>query len=110
MLQTAGAYDPGTGVGVCFRFCSTSPFTGVFSTQLDSMLEAAAGTVNQATRKADYDAAAAYIAKNADGPFLFPIAGYDIAAKGVGGPGLNSPLPVTDVNPEILWQYVYNNG
>jgi peptide/nickel transport system substrate-binding protein len=110
MLQTAGAYDPGTGVGVCFRFCSTSPFTGTFDPKLDAMLMAAAGTVNQAKRKADYDEAAAYIAKNAYGPFLFPIAGYNIAVKGVGAPGLTSPLPVTDVNPEILWQYAYNNG
>jgi peptide/nickel transport system substrate-binding protein len=110
MLQTAGAYDPGTGVGVCFRFCSTSPFTGVFSTQLNNLLIAAAGTTNQATRKSLYDQAAAYIAKNADGPFLFPIAGYNIAAHGVGAPGLTSPLPVTDVNPEILWQYAFNNG
>lgn len=110
MLQTAGAFDPGTGVGVCFRFCSTSPFTGVHDPRLDGMLLAAGGTVSQAQRKADYAQAAAYIAKNAYGPFLFPIAGYNIAAKGVGGPGLNSPLPVTDVNPEILWQYVYNNG
>jgi len=110
MLQTAGAYDPGTGVGVCFRFCSTSPFTGVWSTQLNDLLFGAAGTINPATRKSLYDQAAALIAKNAWGPFLFPIAGYNIADKGVGGPGLNSPLPVTDVNPEILWQYVYNNN
>ncbi|MGB6456184.1 MAG: ABC transporter substrate-binding protein [Streptosporangiaceae bacterium] len=110
MLQTAGAYDPGTGVGVCFRFCSTSPFTGTFDPKLDAMLMAAAGTVNQAKRKADYDEAAAYIAKNAYGPFLFPIAGYNVAVKGVGAPGLTSPLPVTDVNPEVLWQYAYNNG
>jgi peptide/nickel transport system substrate-binding protein len=110
MLQTAGAYDPGTGVGVCFRFCSTSPFTGVWSTQLNDLLLGAAGTINPATRKSLYDQAAALIAKNAWGPFLFPIAGYNIADKGVGGPGLNSPLPVTDVNPEILWQYVYNNN
>jgi ABC-type transport system substrate-binding protein len=110
MLQTAGAYDPGTGVGVCFRFCSTSPFTGVFDTHLNDLLYGAAGTIDQATRKSLYDQAAAYIAKNAYGPFLFPIAGYNIAAKGVGGPGLNSPLPVTDVNPEVLWQYVYNTN
>jgi peptide/nickel transport system substrate-binding protein len=110
MLQTAGAYDPGTGVGVCFRFCSTSPFTGVWSTTLTGLLLAAAGTINDATRRADYDAAAAMIAKNAWGPFLFPIAGYNIADHGVGGPGLTTPLPVTDVNPEILWQYVYNNN
>ena len=110
MLQTAGAYDPGTGVGVGFRFSSTSPFTGVHDTKLDAMLLAAGGTVNQAQRKADYDQAAAYIAQNAYGPFLFPIAGYNIAIKGVGAPGLTSPLPVTDVNPEILWQYAYNNN
>jgi hypothetical protein len=28
----------------------------------------------------------------------------------VGAPGLTSPLPVTDVNPEILWQYAYNDN
>jgi peptide/nickel transport system substrate-binding protein len=110
MLQTAGAFDPGTGVGVCFRFCSTSPFTGVWSTTLDGLLEGAAGTTNATQRKTLYDDAAAYIAKNADGPFLFPIAGYNIADHGVGGPGLTTPLPVTDVNPEILWQYVYNHN
>ncbi len=110
MLQTAGAYDPGTGVGVCFRFCSTSPFTGVWDTHLNNLLIGAAATTNQATRKSLYDQAAAYIAQNAYGPFPFPIAGYNIAAKGVSGPGLTSPLPVTDVNPEILWQYVSNNG
>jgi peptide/nickel transport system substrate-binding protein len=110
MLQTAGAFDPGTGVGVCFRFCSTSPFTGVWSTALTGLLLGAAGTTNSAQRNALYDQAAEYIAKNADGPFLFPIAGYNIAEHGVGGPGLTSPLPVTDVNPEILWQYVYNDN
>jgi peptide/nickel transport system substrate-binding protein len=110
MLQTAGAYDPGTGVGVGFRFESTSPFTGVFSTTLDGILNAAAGTTNNTQRNSLYDQAAEYIAKNADGPFLFPIAGYNIADHGVGGPGLTTPLPVTDVNPEILWQYVYNSS
>jgi peptide/nickel transport system substrate-binding protein len=110
MLQTAGAYDPGTGVGVAFRFSSHSPFTGVWDPKLDTLLNNAAGTVDQSQRKSLYDQAAAYIAQNAYGPFLFPIAGYDTAAKGVGAPGLTSPLPVTDVNPEILWQYAYNNG
>ncbi|MBO0836574.1 MAG: ABC transporter substrate-binding protein [Actinobacteria bacterium] len=110
MLQTAGAYDPGTGVGVGFRFSSLSPFTGVHDTKLDGMLNAAAATTDQNKRHTIYNNIAAYIAQNAYGPFLFPIAGYNIAAKGVGGPGLNSPLPVTDVNPEILWQYVFNNN
>jgi peptide/nickel transport system substrate-binding protein len=110
MLQTAGAYDPGTGVGVCFRFCSTSPFTGVKNTTLTNLLFAAAGTTDNATRNSLYDQAAALIAKNSWGPFLFPIAGYNIADHGVSGPGLTTPLPVTDVNPEVLWQYVSNSG
>ena len=75
-----------------------------------NLLIGAAATTNQATMKSLYDQAAAYIATNAYGPFLFPIAGYGAASKGVGATGLTSPLPVTDVNPEILWQYAYNNG
>jgi peptide/nickel transport system substrate-binding protein len=109
-LQTAGAFDPGTGVGVAFRFSSESPFTGVFSTALDTLLNEAAGTTDPTARKTYYDDAAAMIAKNAWGPFLFPIAGYNIADHGVSGPGLTTPLPVTDVNPEILWQYVSNTN
>jgi len=110
MLQTAGAYDPGTGVGICFRFCSTSPFTGVHDAKLDQMLEGAAGTANTATRQKLYDQAAAYIAQNAYGPFLFSIAGYNVAAHGVNAPGLTTSIPSTDVNPEVLWQYAYNTG
>jgi peptide/nickel transport system substrate-binding protein len=95
---------------VGFRFSSTSPFTGVHDPRLDALLNAAAGTTDSATRDSDYNQAAAYIATNAYGPFLFPIAGYNIAVKGVSAPGLTTPLPVTDVNPEVLWQYAYNTG
>jgi peptide/nickel transport system substrate-binding protein len=109
-LQTAGSYDPGTGVGVAFRFASTSPFTGVYDPHVDALLNAAAATTNMAARAADYADLAAYIAKEAYGPFLFPIAGYNIAAHGVGGPGLTTPIPSEVVDPEILWQYVYNNN
>ena len=38
MLQTAGAWDPATGVGVSFRFSSQSPFTGVKDPELDKLL------------------------------------------------------------------------
>jgi peptide/nickel transport system substrate-binding protein len=109
-LQTAGSYDPGTGVGVAFRFASTSPFTGVYDPHVDALLNAAAGTVNMSARAADYNALNAYLAKEAYGPFLFPIAGYNIAAHGVGGPGLTTPIPSEVVDPEIMWQYVYNNN
>jgi peptide/nickel transport system substrate-binding protein len=109
-LQTAGAFDPEGGVGVAFRFASTSPFTGVHDPKIDALLAEASGTLNVALRKQYNDDLNAYIAKEAYGPFLFPIAGYNIADHGVYGPGLTTPVPSMAVLPEILWQYVYNNS
>jgi peptide/nickel transport system substrate-binding protein len=106
MLQTAGAWDPAQGVGVSFRFDSHSPFSGVHSTQLDTILENAAGSTNKATRKKGYAAAAALIAKNAWGPFLFSYAPDQIFAKNVSGPGLSTPLPAVAVSATVLWQDV----
>ncbi len=109
-LQTAGAFDPGTGVGVAFRFASTSPFTGVWDKKVDNLINAAASTINNSDRAKDYAALNAYLAKQAYGPFLFPIAGYNIAAKGVVGPGLTTPIPTIVVLPGILWQDVYTTN
>ena len=109
-LQTAGAWDPAQGVGVGFRFSSTSPFSGVHSTALDTILNNAAGSTNLATRKKDYAAAAALIAKNAWGPFLFSYAPDQIFAKNVTGPGLSIPLPAVAVSATVLWQDVTTKG
>ena len=109
-LQTAGAWDPGAGVGVAFRFASYSPFTGVFDKKVDNMINAAAATIDNSQRAADYAALSAYLAQQAYGPFLFPIAGDSIAAHGVGGPGLTTAIPSIVVVPGILWQDVYNNN
>jgi peptide/nickel transport system substrate-binding protein len=109
-LQTAGAWDPGGGVGVGFRFASTSPFTGVHDPKLDTMLNESTGTINNAQRAMYYKEINAYIAQNAYGPFLFPIAGYNIAVHGVAGPGLTNAIPSMAVLPEILWQSVYNDN
>ncbi len=109
-LQTAGAFTPATGVGVGFRFTSHSPFSGVHSTALDKLLLEASGTSTTAVRQKYYDDAAALIAKNAWGPFLFPINGYDTVDHGAGGPGLSTPLDAVDVVPAILWEYAYNNN
>jgi peptide/nickel transport system substrate-binding protein len=105
-FQTAGAWDPGGGVGLGFRFLSNSPFSGVHDPKLDKLILGAQAAVSPATRKKLYDQAAAYIAQNADGPFMFPISGYNIAAHGVQGPGLTTPIPSVAVNPEILWEEV----
>jgi peptide/nickel transport system substrate-binding protein len=109
-LQTAGAFDPGTGVGVGFRFASYSPFTGVFDKKVDGLINAAGSTIDNSQRATDYAALNAYIAQMAYGPFLFPIAGFNIAAKGVYGPGLTTPIPSIVVNPGILWQDVYTTS
>ena len=71
MVQTAGAYDPATGVGVAFRFTSHSPFSGVHDPELDTLLSEAAGSTNLSTRCGFYNQAEAYIAKNYYGPFFF---------------------------------------
>ena len=109
-LQTAGAFTPATGVGVAFRFTSHSPFSGVHSTTLDKLLGEASGTTTSSVRKKYYDEAAALIAKNAWGPFLFPINGYDTVVHGAGAPGLSTPLDAVDVVPAILWQYAYSSA
>ncbi len=109
MVQTAGAYDPATGVGVAFRFNSHSPFSGVHDPQLDTLLASAAGSTNLSTRCGFYDQAAAYIAKNYYGPFFFTLAPSNIAVHGVGGPGITSPLASVAVVPTIPWEDVYYN-
>jgi peptide/nickel transport system substrate-binding protein len=109
MVQTAGAYDPATGVGVAFRFNSHSPFSGVHDPQLDTLLSNAAGSTNLATRCGFYNQAAAYIAKNYYGPFFFTLAPSNIAVHGVGGPGITSPLASVAVVPTIPWEDVYYN-
>lgn len=109
-LQTAGAWDPAGGVGVAFRFSSTSPFSGVHDPKLDALINKGAAEVNPAQRKQTYDQVAAYIAKNAYGPFLFPVTSWSIADKGVYGPGLTTSIPAVAVNTGILWDGVYKSG
>ena len=107
MIQTAGAYDPAAGVGVGFRFLSSSPFSGVFDKHLDSLLLQAGGTVNLSQRCSLYHQAAAYIAQQADGPFYFVLNPVDAAAKNVHGAGLTTPLPTVVVVPTIPWESVW---
>ena len=57
-----------------------------------------------------YDQAAEYISQNAYAPFLFPVNGWNIAAKNVTGPGLTTLLPASAVRPEILWAQVGFTG
>jgi peptide/nickel transport system substrate-binding protein len=109
MVQTAGAYDPAGGIGVGFRFGSTSPFSGVHDPKLDSLLNSAQGSTNLSTRCGFYDQAAAYIAKNYYGPFYFTFSPANISVHGVSGPGLTTNLASVAVVPTIPWEDVYYN-
>jgi len=109
MIQTAGSYDPAGGVGVGFRFMSTAPFSGVHDPQLDKLLAQAVATSTLSSRCSLYNQAAEYIAKNYYGPFYFAFAPANVSVKGVGGPGLSTPLPPVVVTPSILWEDVYYN-
>jgi peptide/nickel transport system substrate-binding protein len=109
MVQTAGAYDPAGGVGVGFRFQSTSPFSGVHDPKLDTLLNQAQGSTSLSTRCGFYNQAAAYIAKNFYGPFYFTFSPANISVHGVSGPGLTTPLASVAVVPTIPWEDVYYN-
>jgi peptide/nickel transport system substrate-binding protein len=109
MIQTAGSFDPAAGVGVGFRFLSTSPISGVHDPKLDLMLNQASGTPVMSTRCGLYKQAAEYIAKNYYGPFYFSLNPTNVSVKGVGGPGLTSPLPAVVVAPAIPWEDVWYN-
>jgi peptide/nickel transport system substrate-binding protein len=109
MIQTAGAYDPAGGVGVGFRFNSTSPFSGVHDPKLDTILSNAAASSSLSVRCPLYNQAAEYIAKNYYGPFYFSFAPANVSVKGVAGPGLTTPLPAVAVTPAVLWEDVYYN-
>jgi peptide/nickel transport system substrate-binding protein len=107
MLQTAGAWDPAAGVGVGFRFNSTSPFSGVHDPELDRLLNEAAATTDQALRQQLYDRAGEHIAANRYAPFGLAFAPANLAVEGVHGPGLTTKIPPMLVNSGVLWDEVW---
>ncbi|GAA5167374.1 MULTISPECIES: ABC transporter substrate-binding protein [Amycolatopsis] len=110
MLQTAGAWDPAAGVGVAFRFSSTSPFSGVKDPHLDDLLNQASATVDSGQRDALYLQAGQYISEKAYAPFGLAFAPANLAVKGVYGPGLTTKIPPLVVNSGVLWDEVWRSG
>jgi peptide/nickel transport system substrate-binding protein len=109
IVQTAGAFDPAGGIGVAFRFSSTSPFSGVHDPTLDKLLTQAQGSTSLSTRCTYYHQAQQYIAKNFYGPFYFSLNPTNVSAKGISGPGLTTPVPAVAVTPTIPWEDVWYN-
>lgn len=107
MLQTAGAWDPASGVGVGFRFGSASPFSGVSDPALDKLLADAASTIDEGQRGDLYQQAAELIAKDYYAPFGLAFAPANLSAKGVHGPGLTTKIPAALVNSQVIWDEVW---
>jgi peptide/nickel transport system substrate-binding protein len=107
MLQTAGAWDPAAGVGVGFRFGSTSPFSGVNDPELDKLLADAASTVDATSRGQLYQQAAEMIAAKHYAPFGLAFAPANLSVTGVHGPGLTTKIPAALVNSQVIWDEVW---
>lgn len=106
-LQTAGAWDPAAGVGVPFRFESTSPFSGVSDPALDNLLNQAGAAPSPSQRDAAYQQASKLISDKAYAPFMFAFAPANLAVQGVHGPGLTTKIPPVLVNAGVLWDQVW---
>lgn len=123
MLQTAGAWDPSTGIGVQVRFGSTSPYSGTplpdgaksakdaldrgLQSPLDKALAKAVATVDEDERTAAYADVAKMISDEAYGPFGTAFAPAQLMQTGVHGPGLDQPIPAFVVNTAVLYDRVW---
>ena len=123
MLQTAGAWDPSTGIGVQVRFGSTSPFSGTplpdgaanaqealekgLQSPMDEALAKAVATIDEDERSAAYQEVAKMISDEAYGPFGTAFAPAQIMQSGVHGPGLDEPIPAFVVNTAVLYDRVW---
>ncbi|MBX6390130.1 MAG: ABC transporter substrate-binding protein [Frankia sp.] len=110
MLQTAGAWEPGAGVGPGFRFNSNSPFTGVKDPALDQMFVDAVAATDPAERDRIYQEIGKYISDNAYAPFGLAFAPANLAIEGVHGPGLTTKIPALLVNSGVIWDEVWREG
>ena len=106
MLQTAGSWDPAGGVGVAFRYLSTSPFSGTHDKKLDGLLNSAAATTDLEERDKRYQAAAKYMSDQAYSPFLFAFAPASVVTNNVQAPGLTEAIPAVVVIPTVPWEEV----
>ncbi len=105
-MAAIGSFDPGGSFGLSFRYLGGFAFSGTDDPHLDALMAAGVAAVNPTSRAKIYASIAHYLSSQAYSPFLYPSASWNIAAKGVQGPGLTSTLPVSALSPEIPWEDV----
>jgi peptide/nickel transport system substrate-binding protein len=107
MLQTAGAWDPATGVGVAFRFSSTAPFSGIADPKVDELLAQGVASIDPAERERIYQELGKHISDQAYAPYILAFSAASVVVKGVHGPGLTTKIPPLAVNPGVIWDEVW---
>lgn len=103
-MGTIGDWDPAKELELHLGYGQT--FSGVKDAHLQRLLNAAITVSTRAARTKAYHRVAAYVSRKDYYVFFFPSITYDVAAKGVTGPGLTTVLPGFQGGPQILWQDV----
>ena len=105
-LWVMGSYDPAGGVGVAFFLHSHSPFSGVNSPTVDQLINEGAAAVNPQVRATVYAKLAQLVSQQAYAPFICTATSWDVAAKGVSGPGLTTAYGSFGQGPLVQWENV----
>lgn len=101
-----GSFDPAGGIGVPFRLASNGPFTGIHDPTVDKYIDEGEAAVSQKVRARAYADLARYLSQQAYTPFICTPTSWDVAAKGVSGPGLTTPTPGFGEGPLVQWEDV----
>lgn len=101
-----GSFDPAGGIGVSFRLASDGPFTGIHDKTVDKYIAEGAQSVEPNARAAAYAKLASYLNQQAYTPFICTPDSWDIAAKGVSGPGLTTATDGFGEGPLVAWEDV----
>jgi len=105
-LWVMGSYDPAGGIGVSFFLDSEGPFSGINSPTVDHYIAEGSASASTAVRAAAYANLAKYVSEQAYAPFICAPESWDIAAKGVSGPGLTTAYGSFGQGPLVQWENV----
>jgi peptide/nickel transport system substrate-binding protein len=101
-----GSWDPAADIGVTFRLASNGPFAGMVSPQIDKYLAQGISSQSAPLRSRAYNNLASVLSNQAVTPFICTPSSWDIAKKGVQGPGLRSVTANVGEGPLVPWKDV----
>jgi peptide/nickel transport system substrate-binding protein len=105
-LWNIGAYDPAGGAALDFFLLGSGPFSGINDPTVNSYINKGGASPRTSVRATAYKDLAEYLNKAALMPFICAPASWDVAAKGVNGPGLTTAYGGYVGGPMVQWQNV----